>query len=261
MATFVLVHPAWLGGWCWRKLVPLLRAHGHEVHTPTLTGLGERAHLAHPGIDLKVHITDVVDVLAYEDLHNVVLVGSSSAGMVITGVAEQVPDRISQLVYLDAFVPDDGQCLLDLVPPDRRAAMEALAETEGDGWLLPRFASAQWDQFIPEAWQVTDPTDLAWMLDRLRPTPFGHFTTAVRRGNPTACAASPDLHSLHRLATRRFRPIRASRRTVQRMAAPPTRQLTPALHHRPRRTRDRARRGHGRVRPEGAEQRLISLAG
>jgi pimeloyl-ACP methyl ester carboxylesterase len=187
VATFVLVHPAWLGGWCWRKLVPLLRAHGHEVHTPTLTGLGERAHLAHPGIDLKVHITDVVDVLAYEDLHNVVLVGSSSAGMVITGVAEQVPDRISQLVYLDAFVPDDGQCLLDLVPPDRRAAMEALAETEGDGRLLPRFASVPWDQFIPEAWHVTDPTDLAWMLDRIRPTPFGHFTTAVRRGNPTAC--------------------------------------------------------------------------
>lgn len=186
MVSCVLVHPAWFGGWCWRKLVPLLRAHGHEVHTPTLTGLGERAHLAHPGIDLDVHITDIVDVLACDDLHSVVLLGNSSAGMVITGVAERVPERISQLVYLDAFVPEDGQCLLDLVPPDRRAAMQAQVDTEGGGWLLPRFAAAPWDQFVPQAWQVTDPADLAWMLDRLRPTPFGHFSTAVRRNNPAA---------------------------------------------------------------------------
>jgi pimeloyl-ACP methyl ester carboxylesterase len=186
MATFVLVHPAWLGGWCWRKLVPLLRAHGHEVHTPTLTGLGERAHLAHPGIDLQVHIEDVVNMLSCEDLHGVVLLGNSSGGMVITGVAEQAPARIGQLVYLDAFVPEDGQCLLDLVPPDRRAAMEAQVETEGGGWLLPRFAAAPWDQFVAHAWQVTDRADLAWMLARLRPTPFGQFTAAVRGGNPAA---------------------------------------------------------------------------
>ncbi len=186
MATFVLVHPAWLGGWCWRKLVPLLRAHGDEVHTPTLTGLGERAHLAHPGVDLDAHVTDIVEVLFFEDLHDVVLLGNSSAGMVITGVAEQVPERIGHLVYLDAFVPEDGQCLLDLVPPDRRAAMEAQVADDGDGWLLPRFAAAPWDQFVPQAWQVTDPTDLAWMLARLRPTPFGQFTTAVRCRNPAA---------------------------------------------------------------------------
>jgi pimeloyl-ACP methyl ester carboxylesterase len=190
VATFVLVHPAWLGGWCWGKLVPLLRAHGHEVHTPTLTGLGERAHLAHPGIDLQVHITDVVNMLGCEDLLDVVLLGNSSTGMVITGVSERVPERVGQLVYLDAFVPEDGQCLLDLVPPDRRAAMQAQVETEGDGWLLPRFAAAPWDQFVPQAWQVTDPDDLAWMLDRLRPTPFGHFTTAVRRDNPAAAQLS-----------------------------------------------------------------------
>jgi pimeloyl-ACP methyl ester carboxylesterase len=186
VTTLVLVHPAWLGGWCWRKLVPLLRVHGHEVHTPTLTGLGERAHLAHPRIDLHVHVTDIVNVLVYEDLHDVVLLGTSSAGMVITGVAEHVPERIGHLIYLDAFVPDDGQCLLDLVPADRRAAMEAQVESEGDGWLLPRFAATPWDQFIPQAWQVTNPADLAWMLARLRPTPFGQFTTGVRRGNPAA---------------------------------------------------------------------------
>jgi pimeloyl-ACP methyl ester carboxylesterase len=156
VTTFVLVHPAWVGRWCWRKLVPLLRVHGHEVHMPTLTGLGERAHLAHPGNDLHVHITDIVNVLVYEDLHSVVLLGTSSAGMVITGVAEQAPERIGHLVYLHAFVPDDGQCLLDLVPPDRRAAMEAQVESEGDGWLLPRFDAAPWDQFVPQAWQVID---------------------------------------------------------------------------------------------------------
>lgn len=186
MSRFVLIHPAWLGGWCWRKLVPLLEAEGHEVHTPTLTGLGERAHLAHRGIDLHTHITDIVEMLEFEDLHEVVLGGNSSAGMVITGVAERVPDRIAELVYIDAFVPEHSQCLLDLVPPDRRAAMERLVETEGNGWLLPRFGPPPWEQFVPQSWEVTDPDDLAWMLARLRPTPFGHFTTPLSRGNPAA---------------------------------------------------------------------------
>ncbi len=89
MATFMLVHPAWLGGWCWRKLAPLLRESGHQVHTPTLTGLGERAHLAHPGVDLATHIEDIVNALVFEDLDEVILVGNSSAGVVITGVAER----------------------------------------------------------------------------------------------------------------------------------------------------------------------------
>jgi pimeloyl-ACP methyl ester carboxylesterase len=186
MSTFVLVHPAWLGGWCWRKLVPLLRAGGHDVHTPTLTGLGDRAHLAHPGVDLATHVTDIVNTLVYGDLDDVILVGNSSGGMVITGVAEQVLERIAEIVYLDAFVPEDGQSLLDLVPPDRRPAMEKLVATEGDGWLLPRFAAPPWDQFVPQSWEVTDPHDLAWMLPRLRPTPFGHFTMPLRRGNPAA---------------------------------------------------------------------------
>jgi pimeloyl-ACP methyl ester carboxylesterase len=182
----VLIHPAWFGGWCWRKLVPLLEAEGHEVHTPTLTGLGERAHLAHRGVDLHTHITDIVEMLEFEDLHEVVLGGNSSAGMVITGVAERVPDRIAELVYIDAFVPEHGQCLIDLVAPDRRAAMERLVETEGDGWLLPRFAPPPWEQFVQQSWEVTDPEDLAWLLPRLRPTPFGHFTTQLPRGNPAA---------------------------------------------------------------------------
>ena len=140
MATFVLVHPAWFGGWCWKKVVPLLRAEGHQVHTPTLTGLGERAHLASPEVGLSTHIADVVNVLSYEDLDGVLLVGNSSGGNVITGVADRVPERIAQLVYLDAFVPSDGQGIVDMLPPDRRQAVEALVQAEGDGWLWPRFS-------------------------------------------------------------------------------------------------------------------------
>jgi pimeloyl-ACP methyl ester carboxylesterase len=171
MAPIVLVHPAWMGGWRWRKVVPALAAAGHDVRTPTLTGLGERTQLAHPAVDLQTHIEDVVQVLTFEDLHDVLLLGTSSSGIVIIGVADRAPDRIAQLVYLDAFVPGDGQSVLDLLPPDRRQAMEALVEQEGDGWLLPRFAAPPWDRFVPESWQVTDPADLAWMLARLRPTP------------------------------------------------------------------------------------------
>jgi pimeloyl-ACP methyl ester carboxylesterase len=186
MADFVLVHSAWFGGWCWKKLVPLLAEHGYSVHTPTLTGLGERSHLAHPGIVLQTHVDDVVNMLTYEDLRGVILVGTSSSGAVITGVADRVPDRISQLIYVDAFVPSDGQALWDLIPPQRRPAMETLLETEGFGWLLPRMAARPWEQFAREAWQVTDDADLTWMLTRLRPTPFGHFTSPVRLVNPAA---------------------------------------------------------------------------
>ena len=184
--TFVLVHPAWFGGWCWQKITPLLRARDYNVHTPTLTGLGERAHLARPEIGLGVHIEDVSNLLKYEDLSDVVLVGNSSAGMVITGVADQLPERIAQVVYLDAFVPQDGQTMLDIMPPDRRPLMEALVQKEGQGWLLPRFAPPPWDKFVPEAWHITDEADLRWVLPRLRPTPFGHFKEPAHRKNTVA---------------------------------------------------------------------------
>ena len=138
--TFVLVHPAWLGGWCWKKVTRLLGSRGYRGFTPTLTGLGERAHLANPKVSLPAtHVEDVVNVLEFEDLEGVILVGNSSGGMVITGVADRVPERLAQLVYLDAFVPEASQSLL--LPPDRRQAMEDLVKAEGEGWLLPRFAA------------------------------------------------------------------------------------------------------------------------
>jgi pimeloyl-ACP methyl ester carboxylesterase len=162
--TYVLIHPAWFGGWCWKKLSPLLRAQGHEVFAPTLTGLGERAHLARPEIGLEIHVRDITSVIEYEDLHNVILVGNSSGGMVMTGVADHMPERIARLVFLDAFVPTDGQSMLDVIPPDRRPAMEAFVQKEGDGWLLPRFAPPPWEKLVPEAWQVTEGADLDWIL-------------------------------------------------------------------------------------------------
>jgi pimeloyl-ACP methyl ester carboxylesterase len=184
--TFVLVHPAWLGGWCWRKVAPALRADGHDVHTPTLTGLGERAHLIHRDIGLAAHVEDVVNVLEFEDLRRVILVGNSSGGMVITGVAERAPERIAQLIYLDAFVPGDGQSLLDLLPPERREALAAFVRTEGDGWLLPRFAPAPWETIVREAWGVASDADVRWILPRLEATPFRHFADPVSLANPAA---------------------------------------------------------------------------
>src|SRR5271156_6717541 len=117
MANFVLVHGAWIGGFCWRPNAQALRKAGHEVYTPTMTGLGERSHLMSPSINLDTHITDIVSVIKHEELSDVVLVGHSYGGMVITGVADMLPDKITSLVYLDAFVPENGQSLLNLVPP------------------------------------------------------------------------------------------------------------------------------------------------
>ena len=137
MATYVLVHATYDGGWAWTTVARELRAAGHEAFTPTFTGSGERVHLASPEIDLETHILDVVNVLRYENLQDVVLVGSSYGGMVITGVAERVPERIRHLVYLDALVPQDGQSMADLIGPEAMTGFERAAQTRGDGWRIP----------------------------------------------------------------------------------------------------------------------------
>ena len=137
MATYVLVHGGWAGGWQWREVATRLRAAGHDVYTPTLTGLGERVHLASPEIDLETHIQDILMVLAYEDLHDVILVGYSYSGMVVTAVAERAPERLAHLAYLDAFVPGDGDSLAALIGPELTAFLEQVARDYGDGWRLP----------------------------------------------------------------------------------------------------------------------------
>jgi pimeloyl-ACP methyl ester carboxylesterase len=151
MATFLLIHGAWHGGWCWKKATPLLREASHQVFTPTLTGLGERSHLAHPLIGLETHVRDLAQVLTYENLSEVILVGHSSAGTLITAVAERVPERIAHLVYLDGFVPQDGQSTMDLIN-FLREPWEARVRAEGYGWLLPSLQPVPWDDFVRDAW-------------------------------------------------------------------------------------------------------------
>jgi pimeloyl-ACP methyl ester carboxylesterase len=169
MATFVLVHGGYHGGWCWKKVVPLLRAGGHEVYTPTLTGLGERAHLLNREVGLDTHVQDIVNVLAFEDVADVVLVGHSYGGMVITGVAEGVPERIGHLVYLDASVPtgEDRAMRACFVrnEPEQWRGMEARIAGAGEGWLLPLPPIAA--PFMG----VTDEDDLRWLRAHLRPHP------------------------------------------------------------------------------------------
>ena len=136
--TFVLVHGAWGGGWDWRPVSDILASRGHRVFRATLTGLGERAHLASPEIRLETHINDVVNIILYEDLHNVTLVGHSYGGMVITGAADRIPDRIAHLAYVDAFVPENGESLLAL---GAARGTRLLGETRGDfvipTWVKP----------------------------------------------------------------------------------------------------------------------------
>ncbi|MCV2489226.1 alpha/beta hydrolase [Geodermatophilus sp. YIM 151500] len=168
MATFVIVHGAWSGAHAWRWVRPLLRDAGHEVFTPSLTGLGERAHLAHPGIDLDTHVEDVVAVLRYEDLRDVVLVGHSYGGMVISGVADRERDRLAQLVYLDADVPLDGQSEFDLLEPEEAAEYAAAARSRGDGWRIP--------PPFPDPLPPGLPAAVAWTVARMVPHPLRTLT-------------------------------------------------------------------------------------
>jgi pimeloyl-ACP methyl ester carboxylesterase len=161
--TFVLVHGAWHGAWCWTKLTPLLTSAGHRVHAPTLTGLGERSHLLTPEVDLDTHIKDVSALFHYEDIHDAILVGHSYGGMVVAGVAPSIVSRLAGVIYLDAFLPDDGKALKDYVPLRVPEGVWRLPAPGG----LPRFG-------------VSDPADVAWMEARLGDQPVRTFTQAVR---------------------------------------------------------------------------------
>ncbi|GAA3093190.1 alpha/beta fold hydrolase [Nonomuraea salmonea] len=172
MSTFVLVHGAWHGGWAWRRVVPLLRAAGHEVHTPTLTGLSDRAHLLGPHVGLAVHVQDVVALIEAYDLRDVVLVGHSYAGQVVTGVADRVPERLALRVHLDAFVGDDGEPAIDLLPATVAGHYRASVAGPGFGWLIPVRSL--------EVLGVTEPADLGWLTPRLTPHPWATYTEPLR---------------------------------------------------------------------------------
>lgn len=176
MATFVLVHGSMHGGWCWKRVISHLRAAEHDIYAPTLTGLGERVHLAHPGIDLDTHIRDVLGVLEYEDLRDVVLVGHSYGTVVITGVADRLAERIAHLVYLDGTIAEEGQSVLDFFPPEGRAARWAQVDAEGEGWRLPPPADLT-------GWGIITDEDAAWVRSKVAPQPFKTFTQPLRLTN------------------------------------------------------------------------------
>ncbi len=188
MATYVLVHGGGHGGWCYGKVAPLLRAAGHDVHAPTLTGLGERAHLLGPAVDLDMHVREVVAVLHYEDLRDVILVGHSYGGMVITGVADRAANRVGRLVYLDAANPRNGQSLVDVAGPVIEAVRPMGEVVDGvELVLLPAPGAGRF-------YGVTDDADVAWMDDRLTGHPWRCFEQELELANEGALQAIPQYH-------------------------------------------------------------------
>jgi pimeloyl-ACP methyl ester carboxylesterase len=175
MATFVLVHGAWHGGWCWARVAFRLRKAGHDVFCPTLTGLGERAHLLSRQVNMTTHIDDVVGLLEAEELDHVILCGHSYAGMVITGVAARAKARIKQLVYLDSAVVEDGEAWSTAHTPQVQADRRKLAEASG-GVSMP----------VPKAevFGLSDPRDLEWVQRRMTPQPFAPYDQKLHWGGP-----------------------------------------------------------------------------
>jgi pimeloyl-ACP methyl ester carboxylesterase len=182
--TFVLVHGTWAGAWIWKKVIPLLREQGHDVYATTATGMGDRVHLADPAIDLDTYITDVVNVLEYEDLTNVTLVGWSFGGWMITGAAEQVPERLKQLVYLVGAVPQDGQSNYDEAN-DEGIGFEYQAGVTA-GWPGFEVVHAGAEEFVRGL--TKDPADEEWLLAKLTPQPMAVSAQPIKLGNPAAAA-------------------------------------------------------------------------
>lgn len=166
--VFVLVHGAFHGGWCWQNVSKELRAKGDLVYTPTLSGLAEHKNTLNDQIDLNTHITDIVDFIIAEDLHQVVLVGHSYAGAVIAGVADRIPERLSKLIFLDAMLMENGQSALDVSPEDIKKYFIKAARDNNKGLSIPFFTS--------DFFGVTNPSDIKWVNDRLTNQPFKTFS-------------------------------------------------------------------------------------
>ena len=168
---FVLVHGGRHGGWAWRYVALRLRARGHEVYTPTLTGLGERAHLLSPQIGLDTHIDDLVGVFEFEDLEDAVLVAHSYGGMPVAGAMERVADRVRAVVWLDAHMPRNGESIFGLIGPERAEQMRKMAADAGPGWFIPT-SDASW-------WGLSDPEQIAWVNSKTTPQPIKTYVDAV----------------------------------------------------------------------------------
>lgn len=167
--TFVLVHGAWHGGWCWRRVAALLQRGGHNVFTPTLTGLADRSHLLRSDINLDTHIADIVNLVRWENLDSIVLAGHSYGGFPVSGAIEQIFDRVASVVFVDAFLPEDGQRTLDLASDfARKAMLEAIAKGENAN---PAPAAAQF---------AVNERDRAWVDAMLTPQPLGVSTQPIK---------------------------------------------------------------------------------
>jgi pimeloyl-ACP methyl ester carboxylesterase len=179
MSTFLLVHGAWHSGRAWERVVPLLESTGHRVLAPSLTGYGDKAHLLSPEVGLDTHVDDIVTLIEEQDLTEVILVGHSYAGLVISSVANQVPDRIAHLVYLDAMVPEDGQTAVDVLP-----VTQSMIDQAGS-WRIPPLP----EQPPPLGlFGVTDPADVAWLREMLSDQPVLCLQQPVRLDNPAVKA-------------------------------------------------------------------------
>lgn len=187
MATFVLVHGGGHGGWCYQPVARRLQSRGHVVYAPSLTGLGDRAHLLSPAIDLDMQIHDVVQLLHFEDLRDAIIVGHSYGGMIITGVADRATERVGHRVYLDAAYPADGQSLVDHAPfvAEARKAGRVV-----DGIELVLFPGTDPLGF----YGVTDPATIEWMKPRLTPHPWKCFEQKLVLRNEEAMRAIPESH-------------------------------------------------------------------
>lgn len=171
MATYVLVHGAWHGSWCWKRVRKQLQEAGHEVFTPTLTGVGERSHLNSPAINLDTHIADVVSLIRWEELSEVILCGHSYGGSVISGAADRIPERMGALVYLDAFVLENGESTFDLVGEAAAAQMREQARATGEGWKVAP---------IPAEVFGVNAADRAWVNAQCTPHPLACFEQKIQ---------------------------------------------------------------------------------
>ena len=180
MAAFVLVPGAWLGGWVWERTAHRLRQRGHDVHPVTLTGLGERARLGGPNVNLDTHVADVVDLVRDQGLHDVVLLGHSYAGIVVTGAADRIPERLAKVVYLESGPVPDGVAYLDMEDPKAKERDERQVAETGDGWRLAMPSWEELEQVNGASLEGLGDAERAWLRDHATDHPFGTYTQPLR---------------------------------------------------------------------------------